>query len=303
MQFLDQLRALRRQRAEWRQAGLRVGLVPTMGNLHAGHLSLIRAASEAADRVVATVFVNPLQFGAGEDFAAYPRTLERDSDMLRDAGCDLLFAPADAEVYPRGRDQQTFVEVPGLSDQLCGASRPGHFRGVATVVAKLFNMVQPEVAIFGEKDFQQLLVIRRMVEDLNLPVEVVGAPIVREPDGLAMSSRNGYLSAAERALAPRLRASLITAAARLRSGANFAEVEQDAQSALAAAGFEPDYVSVRRRADLAEPEPDTQLGAGTAEDRALMILAAAQLGRARLIDNLACDLDAPLAELAQDLRP
>ncbi|MBK5938707.1 pantoate--beta-alanine ligase [Halochromatium roseum] len=303
MQFLDQLRALRRQRAEWRQAGLRVGLVPTMGNLHAGHLSLIRAASEAADRVVATVFVNPLQFGVGEDFAAYPRTLERDSDMLRDAGCDLLFAPSDAEVYPRGRDQQTFVEVPGLSDQLCGASRPGHFRGVATVVAKLFNMVQPEVAIFGEKDFQQLLVIRRMVEDLNLPVEVVGAPIVREPDGLAMSSRNGYLSAAERAIAPRLRACLITAVARLRSGANFAEVEQDAQNALAAAGFEPDYVSVRRRADLAEPAPDTQLGSGTAQDRALMILAAAQLGRARLIDNLACDLDAPLAERAQDLRP
>ncbi|MEA3640523.1 MAG: pantoate--beta-alanine ligase [Lamprobacter sp.] len=307
MQHLNQLQALRRQRAEWRQAGLRVALVPTMGNLHAGHLSLIRRAAASADRIIATVFVNPLQFGAGEDFAAYPRSLERDSDMLRDAGCDLLFAPSEAEVYPRGRDRQTYIEVPGLSDQLCGASRPGHFRGVATLVAKLFNLVQPEVAIFGEKDFQQLLVIRRMVEDLNLPIEVVGVPIVRESDGLAMSSRNSYLSAAERAIAPRLQASLITAAARLRSGANVAEVELDAKAALAAAGFEPDYVSVRRRADLAEPEPEpeheTRLGLGSAEDRALIILAAAQLGRARLIDNLVCDLDAPLAEPARNLRP
>ncbi|WP_462322532.1 pantoate--beta-alanine ligase, partial [Halochromatium sp.] len=224
MQRIDYLQPLRRQRAEWRQAGLSVALVPTMGNLHAGHLSLIRLASERADRVVATVFVNPLQFGAGEDFDAYPRTLEHDSDMLRDAGCDLLFAPSELEVYPRGRDRQTFIEVPGLSDLLCGASRPGHFRGVATVVAKLFNMVQPELAIFGEKDFQQLLVIRRMVEDLNLPVEVVGAPIVRERDGLAMSSRNAYLSAAERAIAPRLQACLAEAVARLRAGARRAAV-------------------------------------------------------------------------------
>lgn len=287
MKRIEHLSLLREQRAEWRQTGQRVALVPTMGNLHAGHLSLIRAASARAERVVATVFVNPLQFGAGEDFNSYPRTLERDADMLRDAGCDLLFAPAEAEVYPRGRDQQTFVEVPGLSAQLCGASRPGHFRGVATVVAKLFNMVQPELAIFGEKDFQQLLVIRRMVEDLNLPIEVVGAPIVRETDGLAMSSRNAYLSAAERAIAPRLQACLLDAVARLQAGARAQEVEAAARRELAAAGFAPDYVSVRRRSDLAEPEASLS----STEDRALIVLAAAQLGRARLIDNLACDLD------------
>jgi len=299
MQRIEPISQLRRQRADWRQVGLRVALVPTMGNLHAGHLSLIRAAAEQADRIIATIFVNPLQFAAGEDFAAYPRTLERDSDMLRDAGCDLLFAPTEAEVYPRGRERQTFIEVPGLSEQLCGASRPGHFRGVATVVAKLFNMTQPEVAIFGEKDFQQLLVIRRMVADLNLPVEVVGAPIVREPDGLAMSSRNSYLSAAERAIAPRLQASLIAAAAALRAGARPAEVERKALRALAEAGFRPDYVSIRRRSDLTPPDPSLT----GAEDRALIILAAAGLGRARLIDNLPCDLDPPLADLTPNLRP
>ncbi len=300
MQRIEGLGALRQQRAEWRRAELRVALVPTMGNLHAGHLSLIRAASDRADRVVATVFVNPLQFGAGEDFEAYPRTLEHDSEMLCDAGCDLLFAPSETEVYPRGRDQQTFIEVPGLSEQLCGVSRPGHFRGVATVVAKLFNMVQPEAALFGEKDFQQLLVIRRMVEDLNLPVEVVGAPIVREADGLAMSSRNAYLSATERTLAPRLQVCLADAVARLRAGARCEDVEREAKRALADAGFVPDYVSVRRRSDLAEPE--LEQGNTAAEDRALIVLAAAQLGRARLIDNLACDLDAPLVEPAPDLR-
>lgn len=298
MQTIERLGALRQRRAEWRRSGLRVALVPTMGNLHPGHLSLIRAASERADRVVATVFVNPLQFGAGEDFAAYPRTLERDSDMLRDAGCDLLFAPPETEVYPRGRHQQTFVEVPGLSEHLCGASRPGHFRGVATVVAKLFNMVQPEVAIFGEKDFQQLLVIRRMVEDLSLPIEIIGAPVVRETDGLAMSSRNAYLSAAERALAPGLQSCLVEAARRLRAGAACEEVEREAKRALTAAGLEPDYVSVRRRSDLAEPGPSLT----AAEDRSLIVLAAVQLGRARLIDNLALDLDAPLAEPAPNLR-
>jgi pantoate--beta-alanine ligase len=241
------------------------------------------------------VFVNPLQFGAGEDFASYPRTLADDAAMLREAGCDLLFAPSEREVYPRGRDEQTFVEVPALSDELCGASRPGHFRGVATVVLKLFNMVQPDVAIFGEKDFQQLLVIRRMVEDVDLPLEVVGAPIVREPDGLAMSSRNGYLTAAERAIAPRLSETLAAAVARLREGAPIAEVERSALQALAAAGFDPDYVSVRRRADLRTPPAGPVAGARDAGDRALIVLAAATLGRARLIDNLACDLDAEVA--------
>lgn len=291
MEHIERLKTLRRRRSEWRQSGLRVALVPTMGHLHPGHLSLIREAAARADRVVASVFVNPLQFGASEDFSQYPRTLERDSDMLRDAGCDLLFAPSEAEVYPRGREGQSVIEVPGLSDQLCGASRPGHFRGVATVVAKLLNMVQPEVAIFGEKDFQQLLIIRRMVADLNLPVEIVGAPIVRERDGLAMSSRNSYLNTAERAIAPRLHANLVAVATRLRAGVSREAVEHEAEQALAAAGFEPDYVSVRRRSDLAKPAP----APGTPTDRALIILAAARLGRARLIDNLACDLDASLA--------
>ncbi|MBK1703016.1 pantoate--beta-alanine ligase [Halochromatium glycolicum] len=291
MERVEYVRELRERRAAWRRAGQRVALVPTMGHLHAGHLALISEAARYAGRVVATVFVNPLQFGAGEDFAAYPRTLERDARMLREAGCDLLFAPAETEVYPRGRDGQTFVEVPGLSDDLCGSSRPGHFRGVATVVAKLFNMVQPEVAVFGEKDFQQLLVIRRMAADLDLPIEIVGAPTVREADGLAMSSRNAYLSTAERAIAPRLYQTLIAAAARLRAGASSTEIEQEGMDALSAAGFVPDYLSIRRRADLlppAEPPRDEA-------DRALILLAAARLGRARLIDNLACDLGVPVA--------
>jgi pantoate--beta-alanine ligase len=292
LEQIERISPLRARREEWRRADLRVALVPTMGNLHAGHLSLVREARRRAERVIATVFVNPLQFGAGEDFASYPRTLADDAATLREAGCDLLFAPSEREVYPRGRGEQTFVEVPALSDELCGASRPGHFRGVATVVLKLFNMVQPDVAIFGEKDFQQLLVIRRMTADLDLPLEVVGAPTVREPDGLAMSSRNGYLTAAERAIAPRLSATLKAAVTRLREGASVAEVERLALQDLAAAGFEPDYVSVRRRANLSPPPTDRVAADG---DLALIVLAAARLGRTRLIDNLACDLDATVA--------
>jgi pantoate--beta-alanine ligase len=288
---IDSIAALRARRAQWRREAKRVALVPTMGNLHAGHLSLIGAAAERGDRIIASVFVNPLQFGPGEDFAAYPRTLERDAALLRDAGCDLLFAPAETEVYPRGREGQTFVEVPGLSDELCGASRPGHFRGVATVVAKLFNMVQPDLAVFGEKDLQQLLVIRRLVADLDLPIEIIGAPIVREDDGLAMSSRNRYLGAGERALAPALYSTLTRAAEQVRSGVALATVEQQAREALAAAGLVPDYVSVRRRSDLGRPPVEP----AEAADRALVILAAAQLGRARLIDNLACERPAPVA--------
>lgn len=291
MEQVGLLAVLRERRNAWRRADLRVALVPTMGNLHAGHLSLVSSARQRADRVVASVFVNPLQFGAGEDFASYPRTLERDAAMLREAGCDLLFAPSEQSVYPRGREGQTFVEVPGLSDELCGASRPGHFRGVATVVAKLFNMVQPDVAIFGEKDFQQLLVIRRMTDDLDLPVDVLGAPIVRESDGLAMSSRNAYLTPVERAIAPRLHATLAAAAERLQAGTPIAEVERSACAGLVTAGLEPDYVSVRRRSDLCPPV----VGAFEASDRKLIVLAAAVLGRARLIDNLACDLDAAVA--------
>jgi pantoate--beta-alanine ligase len=277
IELIEQVPALRARVADWRRAGLRVALVPTMGNLHQGHLTLVREARGLADRVVVSLFVNPLQFGPGEDFAAYPRTRERDGELLDAAGADLLFAPSVEAVYPRGQAEQTRVEVPGISDILCGASRPGHFVGVATVVCKLLNLVQPDLALFGEKDFQQLLVIRRMTEDLCLPVEIQGVPTVREPDGLAMSSRNGYLSAQERALAPALYRSLERAGERLCEGMTPAQVESLAAGELAQAGLRPDYVSVRRAADLAPP---------IETDGDLVVLAAAYLGRARLIDNL-----------------
>jgi len=277
METITRVDKLRGRIGKWRRAGERIALVPTMGNLHAGHLDLVRRAREQADRTVASIFVNPLQFGPKEDFAAYPRTLEADQQQLDSAGTDLLFAPAVEEVYPGGQTLQTRVEVPGISDILCGASRPGHFTGVATVVCKLFNMVQPDLAVFGEKDFQQLMVIRRMTIDLSLPVEILGAPTVREPDGLAMSSRNGYLSAEERKIAPRLQQTLQAAAAALQRGEEVAAAELRATADLTATGFQPDYFSVRRAADLEAPGPD---------DRELVILAAAYLGRARLIDNL-----------------
>jgi pantoate--beta-alanine ligase len=268
---------LRHQVAAWRRAGERIAFVPTMGNLHAGHLALVTEARGLAARVVVSIFVNPLQFGPGEDFAAYPRTLEQDAGMLAEAGADLLFAPGVDDLYPEGQAGHTRVEVPGISDVLCGASRPGHFVGVATVVCKLFGLVQPDVAVFGEKDFQQLMVIRRMTADLGLPVEVWGLATVREPDGLAMSSRNGYLSADERARAPGLYRTLTRTAERLQEGTPPAEAEALAAVELADAGLRPDYVSVRRAADLAPPGP---------RDTTLVVLAAAHLGRARLIDNL-----------------
>ncbi len=276
---LHDIPALRAQLADWRRTGQRIGLVPTMGNLHAGHIALVRAALSRANRVVTTVFVNPLQFGPGEDLDAYPRTLAEDARRLKEAGNHCLFVPAESELYPRGRDGHTCVEVPGLSAELCGASRPGHFRGVTTVVAKLFNVVQPDVAVFGQKDYQQLMLIRRMAADLDCPVEVVGEPTVREPDGLAMSSRNGYLTADERARAPALHRVLVEAAEAIGAGRELARTEQRAMAALAEAGMRPDYLSVRRQSDLGHPGP---------RDGALVILAAAHLGRARLIDNLEC---------------
>nr|WP_186342815.1 pantoate--beta-alanine ligase [Allochromatium palmeri] len=276
MMQVEHIAELRERVQAWRAAGERIAFVPTMGNLHAGHLSLVRAGRTQADRVVASIFVNPLQFGANEDLDAYPRTLDADRRQLSETGCDLLFLPSVREVYPRGQDTQTRVEVPGISDILCGASRPGHFVGVATVVCKLLNMVQPDVALFGEKDFQQLLVIRRLVEDLAMPVEIIGVPIARESDGLAMSSRNGYLTPEERALAPALYQALKATDEALRAGEPIARAERAGLDALDAAGLRPDYLSVRRTEDL---DP-----AGS-EDRALVILAAAYLGRTRLIDN------------------
>lgn len=277
MERIDHLSELRARIADWRRAGETIAFVPTMGNLHAGHLTLATEARRHARRLVVSIFVNPLQFGPQEDLAAYPRTLARDESLLVDGGCDLLFAPDPGTMYPRGQEAQTRVEVPGLSDILCGSSRPGHFRGVATVVCKLFHMVQPDLALFGEKDYQQLLVIRRLVEDLAIPIEIVGVPTVREADGLAMSSRNGYLSADERARAPALYQTLRAAADALTAGQAVAAVEHQAAQALAAKGLRPDYVSVRRSQDLAEPGD---------QDPELVVLAAAYLGRARLIDNL-----------------
>ena len=274
---------LRRIVGEWRRERLVVGLVPTMGNLHAGHASLVEAAAARADRVVVTIFVNPLQFGPSEDFASYPRTLEADLARLSGPGCDLVFAPDEATMYPGGRDGVTRVEVPGISEHLCGARRPGHFTGVATVVAKLFNLVTPDVAVFGEKDFQQLAVIRRMARDLCFPVEIVGAPTVREADGLAMSSRNGYLTRQEREKAPALYKTLVSTAEALQAGdRGFVALQQQGMDNLRTAGLDPEYFEVRRRDDLGDPD---------ASDRRLVLLAAARLGRARLIDNIPVDLE------------
>jgi len=277
MELIDETSALRQRVAAWRRAGNVIALVPTMGNLHAGHLALVRAARRLADRTLVSIFVNPLQFGPNEDFGAYPRTLERDQELLQAESTDLLFAPSVNAVYPHGRRAHTRVEVPGLSDILCGASRPGHFVGVATVVCKLFNMAQPDIAVFGEKDFQQLLVIRRLVEDLCLPVQVRGLATIRDPDGLAMSSRNGYLTSNERLYAPELYRALRRAGDRLREGLEAAGVERQGEEELAANGLRPDYFSIRRAADLQPATP---------EDKDLVVLAAAYLGKARLIDNL-----------------
>ncbi len=282
MQIQRTINGVREQVRAWQLAGERVAFVPTMGNLHAGHLSLVARARELADRVVVSIFVNPLQFSAGEDLSAYPRTPEEDAAHLVEAGVDMLFLPEEAEIYPRGRDGLTFVEVPGISDLLCGASRPGHFRGVATVVCKLFNIVQPDVACFGEKDFQQLAVLRRMVNELDIPVEMIGVPTMRESDGLAMSSRNGYLTEAERESAPALYRTLQEMAQRLRAGeSDYLLLQREGAAALEKAGFRPDYLEIRRADDLLPPQGG---------EVSLVILAAAWLGRARLIDNLLINL-------------
>ena len=278
MQPVHDISELRAQIKSWRQAGERVALVPTMGNLHRGHIHLVECAREVAPRTVASIFVNPTQFGPNEDFSGYPRTLEEDQRQLQAAGLDLLFAPSVAAIYPRPLEEMTQVRVPELSAILCGANRPVHFGGVATVVTKLFNLVQPDVALFGEKDWQQLVVIRRLTADLDLPIEIIGVPTVREADGLAMSSRNGYLSAEERAIAPTLYATLMDCVERLRAGErDYTALQTEAKARLAEAGFRPDYCEIRRAEDLQWPAPD---------DADVRIFAAAWLGRARLIDNV-----------------
>jgi pantoate--beta-alanine ligase len=262
----------------WREAGERVALVPTMGFLHAGHLSLVRLGKTQAHRVVASLFVNPTQFAPSEDFDAYPRDEARDSELLASADCDLLYAPTVAEMYPDG--SATTVTVSGVSAPMDGQARPTHFAGVATIVAKLLTQSQPDVAIFGEKDYQQLLVIRRMARDLDLPVEILGAPTVREPDGLALSSRNVYLTPDQRSMAPRLNQALRAAGEALRVGVAVSVVEARGQATLAEAGFGPiDYFEVRNAENLTRLGPGP-IGAGQAR-----IFAAGRLGKARLIDN------------------
>lgn len=282
MKIIHSLHELRQQLAQERQHGRRIGLVPTMGNLHAGHIALVDQARQHADVVVATIFVNPLQFAAGEDLDKYPRTLAEDQAKLSAAGCDYLFAPSEQEVYPDGRTQQTMIEVPLVSDLYCGASRPGHFQGVATIVCKLFCMVQPDLAVFGEKDYQQLFVIRKMTRDLSLPITIQGSPIVRNSQGLALSSRNGYLSETQLQQATALIQALRRTAHAIQAGArDFDQLAEQAQDALEQAGFKRDYFVIARQQDLLPAHAD---------DRALVILAAAYLGPARLIDNQVVNL-------------
>ena len=277
IETLTELDALRARVNGWKREGLRVGFVPTMGNLHAGHYSLVMLARQYADRVVSSVFVNPTQFGPNEDFTRYPRTPEADTTGLEGAGCDVLWLPTVESMYPFGIELAASINVPGVSSVLEGAHRPGHFDGVCTVVTRLFNQVQPDVAAFGKKDFQQLAVIRQMVTDLAFPIEILGGSIVRESDGLAMSSRNQYLGADERPRAAEIRRTLLAMREALVDGQTLAAVEAEASRRLAEAGFEVDYAAVRRP-DLGLLEDGSQ-GAKVA-------LVAARLGKTRLIDNL-----------------
>ena len=281
MQTTSEIRSLRSQIKAWRQAGLSIAFVPTMGNLHEGHFSLVVKAKTLADKVVVSIFVNPMQFGANEDLDAYPRTLSQDQQGLSERGTDYLFTPTVETIYPNGLDVQSFVDVPGVSLGYCGGSRPGHFRGVATVVTKLFNLVQPDFACFGEKDFQQLQVIKTMVRDLAIPVEVVGVPTQRDVSGLALSSRNGYLSEQQKQQAAILFSTLTWMKEQIHAGEkNYQALETQAIERIEAQGLNIDYLSVAERNTLQAPKAD---------DQQLVILAAAFLDKVRLIDNLTLD--------------
>lgn len=282
MNTVHSVAQLRAALARARQEGKRIGLVPTMGNLHDGHIALVEMALQRTDYVVVSIFVNPLQFGPNEDLDSYPRSLPEDQRKLLDAGAHLVFAPSVNDVYPEGMQGHTLIRVPLVSEGLCGASRPGHFDGVSTVVSKLLNMVQPDIALFGEKDFQQLAVIRKMAHDLCLPVQIMGAPIVRAADGLALSSRNGYLDAAQREIAPALYQTLQYLDHQLKTGRqDFPALIEEGKARLIDAGFRPDYLELRDAATLQQ---------ATAQSREIVILAAAFLGTTRLIDNLSCKL-------------
>lgn len=282
MLIIETIPLLRQQIRRWRQEGKRIALVPTMGNLHDGHMKLVDDAKSRADVVVTTIFVNPMQFDRPDDLTRYPRTLQEDCEKLNRRKVDLVFAPAPADIYPQGLDSQTFVEVPGLSTMLEGASRPGHFRGVSTIVSKLFNMVQPDIACFGEKDFQQVAVIRKMVADMGYDIEIIGVPTVRAKDGLALSSRNGYLTAEQRKIAPGLHKVMQSLADKLRSG------ERDTEEMLAIAATELNEKGFRSD-DLQIRDADTLLELNVESKRAVVLMAA-WLGQARLIDNIQVDM-------------
>lgn len=282
MEIYEHSGKLREAVKGWHAADEVVAFVPTMGNLHQGHMALVDMARERAQRIVVSIFVNPLQFGPQEDYLSYPRTAEDDRALLEGAGVDALFMPTVDEIYPYGEQGATFVEVPDMSGILCGAFRPGHFRGVATVVAKLFNLVRPDLAVFGAKDYQQLLVIRHMTADLCFPIEIVACPTGREDDGLAMSSRNRYLSDEERDIAPVLYRALESAAAKVKEGArDFTDIQAEEVESLSHAGFRPEYFEIRDAETLAKPDTACT---------EFVIVAAAWLGRARLIDNLRVSL-------------
>lgn len=281
MKTVNSIEALRQQVAIWRQQGLIVAFVPTMGNLHDGHISLVTEAQKHADKVVASIFVNPMQFGANEDINSYPKTLADDQDKLSAANTDLLFTPTPAIIYPKGLDKQSYVEVPNVSDGYCGESRPGHFRGVSTVVCKLFNLVQPDVACFGLKDYQQVQVIQAMVEDLSMPINIIPVATVRETSGLALSSRNSYLTPEELKIAPALSQNLQWLAKEIKHNNDFIGLAKKAASYIDNAGMKTDYIHICHARTLQPASED---------DRNLVILAAAYCGKARLIDNIQINL-------------
>jgi len=287
MKTCQNIEQLRTQVHQWRADGDSIAFVPTMGNLHEGHLSLVEIAQQKASRVVASIYVNPLQFAPDEDFSSYPRTLEDDLTKLQALGVDLVFTPDDSMIYPHGEQQSTYVEVPTLSHIIEGEFRPGFFRGVATVVLKLFNMVQPDIAVFGEKDFQQLLIIRQMVDDLQLPVEIIGGPTRRETDGLAKSSRNNYLDAVQRETSRLLSVSLQHCRQQIKQGVDIAQAEKNCIKNLESHGFVVDYVTLRETAQLAAVSSEKLV-----EGTELVLLAAAKLGKTRLIDNIKFSVEA-----------
>ncbi|WP_426369268.1 pantoate--beta-alanine ligase [Pseudocolwellia sp. HL-MZ7] len=283
MKTVDNINDLRQIVSEWRQQGLKVGFVPTMGNLHAGHISLVTEAHKHADKIVASIFINPMQFGANEDVDNYPRTMEADQQKLAAEGTDLLFTPTPEIIYPKGLDKQTFVEVPTVSEGYCGESRPGHFRGVSTIVCKLFNLVQPDIACFGLKDYQQVQVIETMVEDLSMPIKIIPVETIREDSGLALSSRNGYLTEEELKIAPALSQNIQWLAKELKNGNDFIGLAKTAALYINNAGLKTDYIHVCNAKTLQPASED---------DTDIVILAAAYCGKARLIDNLRFSLPA-----------